>query len=124
MDPAIIDALRRCGAVSVSDKVADEDDHLRWIDGYNQHSKAHPTYQKPLAEICGSGFQGCRRDQLLEELAKHIPSGTIMFHKRLDTIQQGKDHKMILNFVDGSSNQADAGTTVEMPICSSRRMSS
>ncbi|KAF2134746.1 FAD/NAD(P)-binding domain-containing protein [Dothidotthia symphoricarpi CBS 119687] len=107
MDPAIIDALRRCGAVSVSDK-ASEDDYLRWIDGYNQHSVDDPSYQKSLAQIGGSGFNGCRRDQFLEELAKDIPPGVIVFQKRLDVLTQEEDGKTLLGFVDGTTVKVDA----------------
>ena len=113
MDPAIIAALKRCGAVPVSDK-SDDDDHLRWIDGYNQHRDDEPSYQKPLAEIGGSGFHGCRRDQFLEELAKDVPPGVILFHKRLDKLEQQKDGKIQLEFVDGSRVEADAGTLYMM----------
>jgi salicylate hydroxylase len=109
MDPTIVQALKRCGAVSVADQAAEEDDHLRWIDGYNQHRPEDPSYQKPLAEIGGSGFQGCRRDQFLEELAKHIPTTVIQFHARLDSLCYEKDRRITLNFTDGSRTTVDAG---------------
>jgi salicylate hydroxylase len=112
MDPAIIVALKRCGAVPIADKSANEDDHLRWIDGYNQHHDDDPSYQKPLAELGGSGFYGCRRDQFLEELAKDVPPGVIMFHKRLDNLKHQKDGKIQLEFVDGSAVQVDAGMSI------------
>jgi salicylate hydroxylase len=108
MNPAIVEALRRCGAVSVSD-ADDEDDYLRWIDGYNQHRADDPTYQKPLAQIGGAGFRGCRRDQFLEELAKDVPAEVISFGKRLEALEERKDGKVLLTFVDGTKAEADAG---------------
>lgn len=108
VDPAITRALIRCGAVSVSDK-SDEDDYLRWLDGYNQHRADDPAYQKPLAQIGGSGFCGCRRDQFLEELAKDVLPGTVEFGKRLEKLGQSEDGKTVLHFVDGTSAQAEAG---------------
>ncbi|KAF7596505.1 hypothetical protein BBP40_001377 [Aspergillus hancockii] len=107
VDPVINEALRRCGAVSVSDK-DQEDDYLRWIDGYNQHRADDPTYQKPLAQIGGAGFRGCRRDQFLEELAKDIPPGVIEFGKRLETLEQNEHGKVRLAFVDGTRAESHA----------------
>ncbi|RHZ51789.1 uncharacterized protein CDV56_103457 [Aspergillus thermomutatus] len=107
VDPGISEALRRCGAVSVSDE-DQEDDYLRWIDGYNQHRADDPTYQRPLAQIGGAGFRGCRRDQFLEELAKDVAPGGIEFGKRLETVEQKEDGKVCLVFADGTSADADA----------------
>ncbi|KAK4110265.1 FAD/NAD(P)-binding domain-containing protein [Canariomyces notabilis] len=107
MNPAIVEALRRCGAVSVSD-ADDEDDYLRWIDGYNQHRADDPTYQKPLAQIGSAGFRGCRRDQFLEELAKDVPAEVISFGKRLEALEEREDGKVLLTFVDGTKAEADA----------------
>ena len=108
VNPAISAALKRCGAVSVSDEGRD-DDYLRWIDGYNQHCPDDPTYQRPLAQIGGAGFRGCRRDQFLEELAKDVPPDAIEFGKRLETLERKEDGKVLLVFEDGTSAEADAG---------------
>ncbi|KAJ6442763.1 Salicylate hydroxylase [Purpureocillium lavendulum] len=107
MDPAITEALGRCGAVSVSDDDSD-DDYLRWIDGFNQHRADDPSYQRPLAQIGGNGFQGCRRDQFLEELAKNIPDGVIEFRKHLESIAEREDGTLVLRFEDGTEAEADA----------------
>lgn len=88
VDQAITEALRRCGAVSVSDE-DQEDDYLRWIDSYNQHRAEDPTYQRPLAQIGGAGFRGYRRDQFLE-LANDAPPSGIEFSKRLKTLDKRK----------------------------------
>lgn len=109
VDPAVSEALRRCGAVQISDQDK-EDDYLRWIDGYNQPRADDPAYQRPLAQIGGAGFRGCRRDQFLEELAKDVPAGEIEFGKRLETLEQREDGKLVLAFSDGTRAEADAGT--------------
>lgn len=109
VDPAITRAFARCGAVSVSD-ADDESDYLRFIDGYNQHRPHDPSYQRPLAQIGGAGFRGCRRDQFLEELAKEIPPGVIEFGKRLARVEENEDGRVALSFADGTTTEADAGT--------------
>ncbi|OAA36870.1 hypothetical protein NOR_07390 [Metarhizium rileyi] len=107
VDPAITAALKRCGAVPVSDE-NDDNDYLRWIDGYNQHRPDDPSYQRPLAQIGGAGFCGCRRDQFLEELAKDLPPGVIEFRKRMESLELGKEGKVVLAFADGTMAEADA----------------
>lgn len=109
VDPAITLALARCGAVSVSD-ADDESDYLRFIDGYSQHRPDDPSYQRPLAQIGGPGFRGCRRDQFLEELAKAIPPGVVEFGKRLARVEEKDNGRVALSFVDGTATEADAGT--------------
>lgn len=111
VDPAISRALLRCGAVSVSDS-DDESDYLRWIDGFNQHRLEDPTYQRPLAEIGGAGFRGCRRDQFLEELIKEVPPGVITLEKRLKKVSQSPGNgRVVLTFGDGTCAEVDAGTS-------------
>ncbi|KAJ5895284.1 hypothetical protein N7495_006975 [Penicillium taxi] len=107
MDPVITEALGRCGAVLISDEDK-EDDYLRWIDGYNQYHTDDSTYQKPLAQIGGAGFKGCRRDQFLEELAKDMPPDVIEFSKRLEGLEKREDGKITLTFSDGTSADVDA----------------
>jgi salicylate hydroxylase len=115
MDPEIVAALYRCGAVPISDKLSDDERmYLRWIDGYNQHDGHDPSYLRPLAQIGdkgGKGFRvGCRRDQFLEELAKLIPEGVITFRKRVERIEeQPGNGRIILHFKDGTTAEADAG---------------
>lgn len=115
MDPAITQALLRCGAVNISDADG-EDDYLRWIDGYNQHRPEDPAYQRPLAQVGGAGFRGCRRDQFLEELAKEVPEGVVEFRKRLDKVEENTDNgTVVLSFADGTSVEVDAGTSPAFP---------
>lgn len=92
-----------------------EDDYLRWIDGYNQHRQDDPAYQRPLSEIGGAGFRGCRRDQFLEELAKEVPEGVVEFRKRLDSLEKStSDSSVVLTFTDGTSVEVDAGTSAPL----------
>ncbi|KAL7622901.1 hypothetical protein AAE478_006580 [Parahypoxylon ruwenzoriense] len=107
VNPVVIEALRRCGAVSVSD-AEDDDDYLRWIDGYNQHDAHDVSYQKPLSQIGGSGFRGCRRDQFLEELSVDLPPGVIEFGKRLESLKPREGGKVTLTFADGTTAEADS----------------
>ncbi|KAF4991491.1 hypothetical protein FGRMN_7802 [Fusarium graminum] len=107
LNPSITAALKRCGAVPISDE-EERNNYLRWIDGYNQHRQDDPTYQRPLSQIGGGGFRGCRRDQFLEELAKDVPLGTIEFRKRMETLERKDDGTVVLTFADGTRAEADA----------------
>lgn len=112
IDPAILDAFRSSGSVATSNNSNDPNDYLRWIDGYNQHHEDDPDYQRMLFKIDAGyrGFEGCRRDQFLEALVKIIPPGVIELRKRLDGIDEtSREGKLLMNFVDGSSAEADAG---------------
>ncbi|KAF5657012.1 salicylate 1-monooxygenase [Fusarium heterosporum] len=108
LNPAITAALKRCGAVPISDE-EEKNNYLRWIDGYNQHRQDDPTFQRPLSQIGGGGFRGCRRDQFLEELAKDVPPGTIQFRKRMETLERKDNGTVALTFTDGTRAEADAG---------------
>ena len=116
IDPAIVDALRSCGAVTLSNgDVVDPNDHLRWVDGYNQRFHDDPCREMPLFNIDAGykGFEGCRRDQFLEALIKVVPEGVIECQKRLDNCcERGREEKILLTFVDGTSAEADAGKVV------------
>ncbi|KAF5963414.1 salicylate 1-monooxygenase [Fusarium bulbicola] len=107
LSPAITEALKRCGAVPISDE-SEKDNYLRWVDGYNQHRLDDPGYQRPLAQIGGGGFRGCRRDQFLYELAKDVPPGVIEFSKRMDSLEHKEDGSILLTFADGTTVEADA----------------
>lgn len=115
IDPAILGAFRSSGSVATSNNSDDPNDYLRWIDGYNQHSNEDPSYQKMLFKIDAGyrGFEGCRRDQFLEALAKIIPPGVVEFKKRLDGIDEtNREEKLLMTFVDGTSAEADAGKCI------------
>lgn len=113
IDPAVVTAMRRGGAIPLS--AADEgdpNDYLRWVDGYNQRNPDDPYDQKFYfkANAGFRGFEGMRRDHFLEELVKIFPSGVIQLQKRLETLQEPEmDEKFVLRFEDGSTATADAG---------------
>ncbi|KAI1393304.1 FAD/NAD(P)-binding domain-containing protein [Hypoxylon trugodes] len=110
INPEIAIALRSGGSVATSLDKDDPNDYLRWIDGYNQRREDDPYYQKLMfkANAGPSGFEGTRRDQFLEALAKVIPGDIVEFRKRLDTIDEKDDGKLQLNFEDGTSAEANA----------------
>jgi salicylate hydroxylase len=108
IDPSIVSALTRCGAVPISDDSSD-DDYLRWIDGFNKHDPSRPAYQKPWAKIGGNGFRGCRRDQFLEEMAKELPADRVHFRRRVETLEEAADGSIKIVFTDGETAEADAG---------------
>lgn len=65
----------------------------------------------------GEAFQGCRRSDLLEGLAKLVePEGNVRFGKAVDRIEgwgvgeeDGDDGKVVLRFKDGTTEEADVG---------------
>lgn len=92
-------------------------DHLQWVDGFNQHDQNDPMYEPVLFKLFvgANGFEGCHRAHLLEALWKRLPSGSVIFGKKLQTIDDDPhNNKAILHFMDGSTAQADAG---ELPRC-------
>lgn len=111
IDPAIVTALRSGGAVSTSHgHETDPNDYLRWLDGYNKLPTDDPYHQRMLYKLDAGyrGFEGCRRDQLLEALVEIIPPGVIECRKRLDMVDEAEDGKMHLSFEDGIVEEADA----------------
>ncbi|MCJ1378979.1 hypothetical protein MMC17_002078 [Xylographa soralifera] len=111
VDPAIVDAFRSCGSVALKNDVADPNDYLSWVDGYNQRRDDDPNYEKPLCKINAGykGFTGTRRDQFLEALLKLIPDGVIELRKRLESVcERGQEEKTLLTFADGTSAETDA----------------
>ena len=112
INPAIVTALRTAGAVNVSLDDQDPNAYFRWVDGYTQHREDDPAYQKMLSEL-DAGYRGwdiVRRDHFLENLVKVIPPGVVHLQKRLDRVEEkGRDDKLVLRFVDGTTAEADAG---------------
>ena len=107
IEPGIVDALR---AVATSNGDPKEpNDWLRWVDGYNQHFD-DPREEKPLFKLYAGyrGFEGCHRAHFLGELLKIFPEGAVEFGKRLDTLTQEPDQRVVLGFRDGTSASADA----------------
>lgn len=118
IDPSIPAALRSSGSVATSNGGAeDPDDYLRWIDGYERH-RDDPRKQRLFYKLSAGprGFEGCRRDQFLESLVQCIPPDVVELRKRLETIEdRGEGQKLLLTFRDGTTTEADAGTSYHIP---------
>lgn len=111
LDPEVESALRSAGAVPLSaGDTQDNNDYLRWIDGYNSHPGQDPHWQKFLYKVNAGfeGFMGVRRDQFADHLAKLIPPDRVEMGKRLESIAQDGD-KILLIFSDGTTDVTDAG---------------
>ncbi|KAI1770476.1 FAD/NAD(P)-binding domain-containing protein [Hypoxylon cercidicola] len=110
MNPDIVSALRSGGSVATSLDKNDPNDYLRWIDGYNKRRKDDPSHQTMLYKIDAGykGFEGTRRDQFLEALVKIIPQEIVELRKRLDTIEEKAEERVLLKFADGTTAEADA----------------
>ncbi|THY37602.1 hypothetical protein D6C98_10669 [Aureobasidium pullulans] len=82
-----------------------------WVNGFIQHDQNDPMYKPVLFKLFvgANGFEGCYRAHLLEALWKRLPSGSVIFSKKLQTIDDDPhNNKAILHFMDGSTAQADA----------------
>lgn len=116
IEPGIVAALR---AVATSNGDSDNpNDWLQWVDGYNQHGE-DPYDEKLLFKLYAGykGFEGCHRAHFLDELVKIIPDGVVEFRKRLDTVsERGPEEKLLLNFCDGTTAEADAGKCIPSPV--------
>jgi salicylate hydroxylase len=111
LDPRIVDALKR--VVTTNGGPDTPNDFLTWVDGYN-HEGIDPndTTEKLLFSLYTGyrGFSGCHRAHFMDEIAKLMPEGHIVFGKRLETyVDRGEDSKVLMKFVDGTTTEADAG---------------
>lgn len=113
IDPSIVAALRSSGAIPTSTDPQDPNDYLRWVNGFIQDDSGEGERQRLLCKIDAGvrGFEGCRRDQFLEELAKLVPKDKIVFRKHLIDLVQPNDpeERLKLVFEDGTTTYADAG---------------
>ena len=83
-------------------------DWLMYLDGYN----CEGTEEKLLFQLYSGyrGFEGCVRADLVNQLVQLIPPGVIELGKRLKQIvDRSDDEKVLLQFEDGSTAEADAG---------------
>jgi len=110
IDPQIVDAVN-----NVATPNGDPDnpnDYLQWIDGYHYDPKdPEGTEGKLLFNLYAGykGFQGCHRAHLLDELVKHIPQGVVEFgHRFTGYVERGHEEKLLLQFHDGTTAEADA----------------
>ncbi|CRG87724.1 salicylate hydroxylase [Talaromyces islandicus] len=57
--------------------------------------------------VCGCAQQGVHRARFLDELVKVFPVDKTQLGKRLQNIVEREDGKLVLNFTDGTSAEAD-----------------
>jgi salicylate hydroxylase len=106
LDPRIHDAFRKVATPN-------SEDWFQWVDGYN-YNRLDPndTNEELIFKLYlgKRGFEGCRRSDFLEELVKLIPEESVKFEKNLDSItNRGDGEKILLNFHDGTTEEADVG---------------
>ncbi len=111
LHPKALEAQRKVTTANGDPK--DPNDWLRYLDGYHHNSEdPNDTEEELLFKLYTGfrGFEGCVRADFLSELLKLIPSGVIEFSKCVDQIvDQGDDKKVLLQFKDGITAEADAG---------------
>lgn len=82
-------------------------DWFHWRDGEAEDDGDDLIHEMYLGE---RGFEGCLRADLLEEMAKLIPDGTVQYGKSvLDVVDENdeKQSRCLLKFTDGSTAHAD-----------------
>jgi salicylate hydroxylase len=120
INPDIVTALRNAGSVNITLDKEDPNAYFRWIDGYTEHRKDDPSWQKVLCVLNAGpkGWEIVRRDHFLENLVKLVPEGSVNLRHRVDHIEQPDDDgKVKLTFSDGNTAYADAGEwpTIHLP---------
>lgn len=110
LDPAIAAAVNAVSTPNGEGEAATED-FLRYHDGYTWDEKdPEGSEDKLLYQLSTGhkGFQGVHRAHLLDELIKSIPDEIVHFRKRLTSYTDGgKGKKLVLQFEDGSTAEAD-----------------
>lgn len=84
------------------------EDAFQWVDG----TADSLIYALPIGGDDGlADFQGCRRSDLLEELARLLkPEGGLRFGKTVDAVEDDESSdKVLLRFKDGTVAEADVG---------------
>ena len=104
IDPAARDAVRRVGIRSPTPG---------WINGMSQEDHSLRTFDKvydfEIEEGNDESFY-CQRAQLLDELVRCVPAGTIHLKKRVERIvQNDQTGKVSIEFTDGEKTEASAG---------------
>lgn len=79
------------------------EDYFQWIDGYQTGELIYKLY-------LGEGmFQGCRRSELIDELAKLVPKENVVFKKQAEMIFEDTDGRPTVVFQDRENVSADIG---------------
>lgn len=81
------------------------EDYFQWNDGFGSGELMFKLY------VGEEGFQGCRRSDFMEELAKLLPEEWVRVRlgMELDELSQRPDGSVSLVFKDGSTDEADFG---------------
>ncbi|KAI5924589.1 hypothetical protein F4810DRAFT_131068 [Camillea tinctor] len=95
IDPRVYSVYKQVASTN------DQEDYFTWVDGY----KTNEIVARLLIGI--DAFQGGRRSDFLEAWSKLIPSEKASFGKELATIFQEANGKVLLDFKDGTSAEAD-----------------
>ena len=112
LDPAIHQVFKKLSTRNA-------EDWFQWVDGYN-YDKANPDdmEEKLISRLYlgERGFEGCRRQDFLEELVKLLPEGQLKYEKGLETVDdRGDDERLLLRFQDGTAEEADVGEYCQQP---------
>lgn len=103
LDPEIHAAFKRLATPNT-------EDWFQYVDGYNQSETGDGEGLLFKVYLGERGFEGCRRTDFLQELAKLLPESCVEFNKNLSTIEEaakGSDGKIKLIFSDGHCATAD-----------------
>lgn len=73
-----------------------------YIDGYNEGAKHAFTISNSM------GQNGVHRAHFLDKMVRLIPEGVAEFGKRLRTVSEKSNGRMLMEFEDGTSAEADA----------------
>ena len=79
------------------------EDYFQWIDGYATGELIYKLY------LGKDMFQGCRRSDFIDELAKLVPGENVVFGKQADFISENREGRPSIVFQDGECVGADIG---------------
>lgn len=96
-----------------------DDDWFRYVDGCTHDPGDKPDMTE--AVICKMylgerGFEGCRRQDFLDELASLLPSGRVRFGKRLQSVEPAAQGATCMTFHDGTAELAHVGRSSPVPL--------
>jgi salicylate hydroxylase len=99
----------RIHAVFKSLATRNSEDWFQYVDGFNKSPNGDDEEELFKVYLGERGFEGCRRTNFLNELAKMIPKGCVEFNKHLVDISEPREEngKVALYFADGFKSRAD-----------------
>jgi salicylate hydroxylase len=112
LDPRIHQAFRKVATPNI-------EDYFVWVDGYHYNRSDPDNTNEELVSklyVGERGFEGCRRQDFIEELVKHIPKEDVKYGKNLASVtDRGDGEKIVLGFRDGTTEEADVGKLNSQP---------